>query len=210
MGASAGSAAVLLAQAFPNLHIVNQDIAPEALKEGRANIEQLGLSSRITFVEHDFFTPQNLSARAYMFKSILHDWSDKDCVRILKALVPAMEDGAHVLIVECLMPAPPSSRAGAWKQEAKRYELKLIDFDYAILTHCRVEDHIMIAAHGAQERTLEQFEAIFSEASENWSLNSVVAGGNGSSFSLIDFVYDEGSQLFQDTGPSKRRRLAPV
>jgi len=111
---------VILAKAFPSLQLVNQDVSPEALKEGEANIKDLELESRIKFAYHDFFTPQKISAKAYIFKSILHDWPDDACVKIVKALLPALEDDSHVLIGECLMPEAPALRANAWDYECKR------------------------------------------------------------------------------------------
>lgn len=47
---------------------------------------------------HDFFTPQPVAADAYFFRMIFHDWSNKNCVRILRALVPVLRKGAKVLI----------------------------------------------------------------------------------------------------------------
>jgi 6-hydroxytryprostatin B O-methyltransferase len=47
----------------------------------------------------------------------------------------------------------------------------------------------MIAAHGACERTLEQFQAIFQDASEKLHYKGVTRGPDGSFFSLVDFVY---------------------
>lgn len=43
---------------------------------------------------HDFFTPQPMRhARAYHLHSILHDWDDKDSLRILENLKPALKPG---------------------------------------------------------------------------------------------------------------------
>lgn len=43
---------------------------------------------------HDFFTPEPVcGARAYHLHSILHDWDDKDCSRILENLKPALKSG---------------------------------------------------------------------------------------------------------------------
>lgn len=55
---------------------------------------------------HDFFTPQPVhGARAYYLHSVLHDWSDDDCVKILQALKPAMKEGySSVLINELVVP----------------------------------------------------------------------------------------------------------
>lgn len=56
---------------------------------------------------HDFFTPQPVKgARAYYLHSVLHDWNDDDCVRILEALKPAMNKGySTVLINELVVPS---------------------------------------------------------------------------------------------------------
>ncbi|KAI1130275.1 putative hydroxyindole O-methyltransferase, partial [Nemania abortiva] len=55
---------------------------------------------------HDFFTPQPVKhARAYHLHSILHNWSDDDCIRILRQLRPAMRPGySRLLINEIVMP----------------------------------------------------------------------------------------------------------
>ena len=55
---------------------------------------------------HDFFTPQPVQhARAYYLHSVLHDWGDEDCVRILSNLKPAMKRGySKLLINEIIVP----------------------------------------------------------------------------------------------------------
>lgn len=56
---------------------------------------------------HDFFTPQQVRARAYSLHSVLHDWGDDECVRILANLRPAMRPArpgyARVLIFEIVV-----------------------------------------------------------------------------------------------------------
>lgn len=43
---------------------------------------------------HDFFTEQPVkSARTYLLHSILHNWDDRDCLQILKNLIPALKPG---------------------------------------------------------------------------------------------------------------------
>lgn len=53
----------------------------------------------------DFFTPQLLKhARAYFLHSILHDWGDADCLRILENLKPALKPGySRVLFNEIVV-----------------------------------------------------------------------------------------------------------
>ncbi|KAI1491131.1 putative O-methyltransferase [Biscogniauxia mediterranea] len=56
---------------------------------------------------HDFFTPQPVTnARAYYLHSVLHDWDDNDCLRILEQLKPAMKPGySKLLINEIIVPS---------------------------------------------------------------------------------------------------------
>ncbi|KAI0852445.1 putative O-methyltransferase [Daldinia vernicosa] len=55
---------------------------------------------------HDFFAPQPVKeARAYYLHSVLHDWGDDDCVRILEQLRPAIRSGYSKLLVnEIIVP----------------------------------------------------------------------------------------------------------
>ncbi|KAI0019172.1 putative O-methyltransferase [Xylariomycetidae sp. FL0641] len=55
---------------------------------------------------HDFFTPQPVKhARAYFLHSVLHNWGDDGCVRILEQLKLAMKPGySKVLVNELVVP----------------------------------------------------------------------------------------------------------
>jgi hypothetical protein len=54
---------------------------------------------------HNFFTPETVKyARAYVLHSILHDWGDEDCMRILENLKPALKPGySKVLFNEIVL-----------------------------------------------------------------------------------------------------------
>lgn len=60
---------------------------------------------------HDFLAEQPIKgARAYFMHSILHDWPDDVCVKILSRLADAMKPGySKLLIFECVIP-----RTGAY------------------------------------------------------------------------------------------------
>jgi 6-hydroxytryprostatin B O-methyltransferase len=120
VGGSAGSSSIVLAKALPNVKFVVQDNSAEALQGGEALTKSQNLQERITFSEHDFFTPQPVKAKAFLFKNILHDWPHADCVKMIRALLPALEEGAHVLVGESIMPDPPASRISAWDDHAIR------------------------------------------------------------------------------------------
>lgn len=55
---------------------------------------------------HDFFTVQPvMHARTYFLHSILHNWGDNDCIRILQQIKPAMKPGySRLLLNEIVMP----------------------------------------------------------------------------------------------------------
>lgn len=63
------------------------------------------LQGRIEFMTHDFFHPQPVKgADVYLLRWILHDWPDAYCVKILRALRPALKKNVRVLVAEAVMP----------------------------------------------------------------------------------------------------------
>lgn len=100
----------------------------EAMASGKAWLEKehAALASRITFEEQDFFKRQPTTADIYIFRHILHDWSDADCLRILRALVPALKDGAKVLISEAVVPEEVATRSATLDQKQVWYVWKPI------------------------------------------------------------------------------------
>ncbi|RAK74626.1 o-methyltransferase [Aspergillus fijiensis CBS 313.89] len=69
---------------------------PEVVSQAR----ELNLNPKLELMEHDFFEEQVVKgARAYYMHSILHDWTDDNCRRILANLVPAMRKGHSKLLI---------------------------------------------------------------------------------------------------------------
>jgi hypothetical protein len=102
-----------LASAFPGFRFVVQDL-PSTVELGAANCPE-AFRDRIKFEVHDFFTPQPIQgADVYFLRAIIHDWSDKYAVAILKALVPAMKPGSRVIIHD---PHTPNPKALGWWQD---------------------------------------------------------------------------------------------
>ncbi|KAG4220086.1 hypothetical protein PC116_g31435 [Phytophthora cactorum] len=68
-------------------------------------------SSSFEAISHDFFTAQPIKhARAYYLHSILHNWGDDDCIKILQQLKPAMRPGySRLLINEIVVPRQNAS-----------------------------------------------------------------------------------------------------
>ncbi|KAL9594232.1 MAG: hypothetical protein Q9219_007149 [cf. Caloplaca sp. 3 TL-2023] len=105
VGGSHGGLCMAIAQRFPLLQCVVQDL-PSVIELGRQNLPSQ-LSHRVEFMAHDFFQEQPIKDGAvYCMKRILHDWSDKYAMQILRALIPALKPGAKVLVLEQVLPVP--------------------------------------------------------------------------------------------------------
>ena len=104
VGGSRGFQCVAIAQSFPDLHFVVQDL-PDMIHGAKDSLPT-NVEPRIRFMAHDFFTEQPVSADVYLFRMIFHNWSDANVIRILKATVPAMQLGARVVVNDYLIPEP--------------------------------------------------------------------------------------------------------
>jgi hypothetical protein len=107
------------------------------------------LNGRVTFMPHDLFMPQPVTgAAAYLLRYITHNWSDEDCIRIFRALVPALERSppdTRLLINDVVLPA---------LGESSRYHDNRV----------RQVDIMMMTMLGAKQRTEEQFQRLLTEA----------------------------------------------
>ena len=105
IGGSDGLVCIELARKLPKLKLIVQDL-PEVIAEGAKNIPG-DLFDRMTFMSYDFFQVQPVKdADIYFLRWILHDWSDKYCLQILRNLIPALKPGARILINEMCIPWP--------------------------------------------------------------------------------------------------------
>lgn len=64
-----------------------------------------GIKTSVDFMEHNFFKPQPVKyADVYLLRLILHNWSDKDCLEIIRNLVPSLKHGTKILVNEIVLP----------------------------------------------------------------------------------------------------------
>jgi hypothetical protein len=54
----------------------------------------------------NFFDSVPAGLNAYILKSVLHDWGDEDCIRILKTIREACRAGSRLLVLEWLVGPP--------------------------------------------------------------------------------------------------------
>lgn len=107
--------ALALARQFGNLSVVVQTL-PQVVEAMPVPEE---LQARVRLMAHDLFSPQPVKgADVYFLRWCLHNWSNKHCIRMLQALVPALKNGARVIIQETIMPEP--GQAPLWKEKNTR------------------------------------------------------------------------------------------
>jgi len=103
VGGSTGLTAQAIVAKHANVKVVVQDHAAP-VEEGRKTLPA-EFEGRIEFVEHDFFEEQPVQgADVYLLRWILHDWSDRYALKVLRALVPALKKGARVVLNETVVP----------------------------------------------------------------------------------------------------------
>jgi hypothetical protein len=109
---SQGAVSVALARKFTNLQLTAQDV-----QKGRDDDDiPEELHDRVRFTAHDPFAPQPcIAADVYSLRWMFHNWSDKYCIQMLQALIPALKSGAKVLVQETLMPEPGT--VALWKEK---------------------------------------------------------------------------------------------
>lgn len=117
VGGSNGFVSLRLASAFPDLHFTVQDLK-DVVASGASSIPP-DLEGRIKLMPHDFLTEQSIKgADVYLFRWILHNWSDLYCIRILRNLIPALKRGAMILVNDNVLPEPGT--LGQWQEERIR------------------------------------------------------------------------------------------
>ncbi|KAJ7483273.1 S-adenosyl-L-methionine-dependent methyltransferase [Mycena latifolia] len=179
-GGGHGYLSILLSRKLKDSIFVIQDL-PEVIPIAEKNVQcdclDLVGQGRLIVEAHDFFQVQIRKANVYMFRYILHNWSNADCVTILKNTAKAAGPEARFLIIEFI---PQPSRFSTKKQNCRLSSLD--DFigvaNYRPLTpppfvplnfganakmHSALGVHMM-GVFNASERYLEEWKQVISAA----------------------------------------------
>ncbi|KAL8734604.1 MAG: hypothetical protein Q9181_003156 [Wetmoreana brouardii] len=168
IGGGAGHLAAYLAQNHKHLDIVNQDL-PMVVNDAASRIALLRPDEKvaydqITFEAHNYYEPQPRSnIDAFILRHCLHNNTDTECAKILRAVVPGLENGrpkARLLVIEKLLPP--------WGAPSTPYRTKRL----------RREDVTMMISCGGKERTLEDFTTLMDEADRRLTIDQVYHGEN--------------------------------
>ncbi len=159
VGGSTCSSAIALAQAFPNLRFVVEDL-PEPIATARQVLEKQpeSIKARIAVHVHSFFLPQPCKeAQVYLMRMILHDWPDREALTILQNHLSVLKHDAkaRLLIMDTVLPSLLPGQAEDRMRDHNQSE--------AIL---RVRDLTMMQSFNAKERELSQFTDLLSQTSD--------------------------------------------
>ncbi len=125
---------------------------PDVVQEAGPVLEEAGVRDRVELVGGDFFADVP-AADAYVMKSILHDWDDEECVRIMRTIRARATPASRLLVVERVLGAPNEDLPG------------------------KLSDLHMLVMPGGLERTLEEWQGLLEAG--GWSFESrqpLVAG----------------------------------
>ncbi|KAL1835547.1 hypothetical protein VTJ49DRAFT_6493 [Mycothermus thermophilus] len=170
VGGSHGFICVDLAKRYKKMRFVVQDLPKMIDSAPKPISEDPQVAERIELQGHDFFTEQVVKgADVYYFRWIIHNYSTPYAVRILKNLVPALKPGARIIINDhCLREA---GQENPWDERVMRRM-----------------DVVMLALLNAQERTEEEFKALFAAADEGFVFKGV-RRPKGCRMSIIEAVW---------------------
>ncbi|KAJ4422363.1 hypothetical protein N0V82_003017 [Gnomoniopsis sp. IMI 355080] len=161
LGGGHGDAAVAIASKFPHLKFLVQDL-PQTIATA-PKITHLP----VEFLAHSFLDAQpTKGAKVYLFRWVFHNWPDKYCIRILKTLIPALDKGARVLIMDSVM--PPVGGVPLALEREKRYM-----------------DLVMLANFNARDRPAEAYGSLFAKADKRFEFLGIKSI-EGSELSFIE------------------------
>lgn len=105
LGGSHGELCAALAPTAPKMKFIVQEL-PRTVQSVNRDALPPAVAPQIEFMEHDFFTPQTVTAAVYIFRQIFHNWADSNVIKILRQLIPALQPGARILVHDLLLPEP--------------------------------------------------------------------------------------------------------
>jgi SAM-dependent methyltransferase len=135
-----GSTGPLLAQLLSSERSLTGAVLdlPEARLGALATFAEAGIAERAEFVAGNFFDSVPAGFDLHLLTAVLHDWSDDDCVRILRNCAAALEPGGRIVVVDSEL------RPGARNAFAQATDALMLAF-----------------TPGGRERTTDQFTELW-------------------------------------------------
>ncbi|MGO4670930.1 methyltransferase [Bosea sp. 2RAB26] len=113
---------------------------PHVVADAPALLAERGVQARVAIEPGDFFETVPAGGDAYVLSHVIHDWSEQQCLTILRHVRKAMQPDGRLLLVEMVLPAGDTPHPG------------------------KVLDMVMLVLPGGQERTEEEYRQLLAKA----------------------------------------------
>jgi O-methyltransferase domain len=139
IGGGNGSLIAGALRRYPRMRGILFDLGHVVGRAGET-LKEVALGDRCEVIKGSFFDTIPAGADAYLFRHIIHDWTDEQSVQILSHCRKVIPDSGRLLVVECVV--PPGNDPSISK-----------DFDMTMMTF-----------PGGMERTEAEFRSLFAQA----------------------------------------------
>ncbi|THU43094.1 hypothetical protein C4D60_Mb00t07220 [Musa balbisiana] len=137
VGGGTGATLRMITSRHPHIKGVNFDL-PHVISEATP-------CPGVEHVSGDMFESVPSGGDAIFMKWILHDWSDEQCVKILRNCWKALPENRKVIVVECVLPIAPEATPET--QSACQGDLMMLAYN-----------------PGGKERNQQEYQALANEA----------------------------------------------
>ncbi|KNG52883.1 sterigmatocystin 8-o-methyltransferase precursor, partial [Stemphylium lycopersici] len=176
VGGGNGHVSIDLAREFPHLRFTIQDLSLDQL----SSAQDVDVQERVNFQQYDFFTVQpNREASVYLYRNIFHNHNDEDATKLLRSLLPALEnrsEAVHILINDCIV--PQYGTGGVTRSEENRH---------------RQLDLMMMTLFGAKERTEKDWRKLLSNVDPRLQIVRMVYNPRGAGLVQVQLEPDAGA-----------------
>ena len=139
VGGGTGNLLAAILERHPSTHGILADV-PHVIDEARTRMASLGVLERCDLQAIDFFESVPAGGDVYLLSHVIHDWTEEECLAILRNCRRAMKPGSRLQIVEMVLPAGDTPHPG-----------KLLDL-------------AMLVMPGGKERTAEEYRLLLNAA----------------------------------------------
>lgn len=146
VGGGLGELMIAILKEYPSMRGIVFDL-PLSSERAKRNIRDAGVADRCEFSPGDFFESVPIGADAIIMKSIVHDWSEERCVKILQNCRRVLAADARLILVDKVLP--------------EKIEPGLGDL-FVFL-----DDLNMLQGAGGCERTANEFRALLAKGGFN-------------------------------------------
>jgi hypothetical protein len=139
IGGGNGSALTTILKKYPDMQGILFDL-PGVVERAKPNLQAAGVADRCQVIGGSFLGAVPTGADAYLMRHVIHDWDDENSAKILKNIYRSMGKDGKLLIAEYVI--PPDNMPSV----------------------ARGSDLVMLVISGGQERTEEEFRALYERA----------------------------------------------